>query len=329
MAGAYSASQELVEGHGEAIAIAEWSENAFGIRRGFIEVEDAVEKLNSLYDNRVELAARSRRSREFSLAYDWKRIIDQWDVLLRNIGNRRQRIAATAHRAVSLASVAPRLFPKIDGVNIQVNVVQRQYGRLEANLLSDLRGGLSDARVPAFQQPCQIGRLRVPRRPGHLGVAAGDEEVFLTLKRIFPILDGWMPLWACLSDSVCDGLTVVRLDTWQAARYELAQSVLLLNSSGDLPDELLVDAGLFGVACVGSGASEVQQKLWPELVAEDERDAASLARELLTNPARLRRLAEQAAAECRRLYAPDEATIMDCLRRLHQEEKSAPLTSIA
>ena len=45
MAGSYSASCELVEGHGEVIGIADWSENQFGIRRALIDVEDATAKL--------------------------------------------------------------------------------------------------------------------------------------------------------------------------------------------------------------------------------------------------------------------------------------------
>lgn len=327
---AYSASKELVENHGESIAILEWYENEFGIRRGMIDVDDAVHKLTGLYQNPARLAECSRRSRQFAMPYDWENVINQWDGLLRTIGRRRHRVVATSRTtAVPLETISPALVPKIDGVNIKVNVVQRQYGRLEANMLSEVRGHLPDGQVPAIQQPCQVGKLRVLRNPGHVGVALGDENIFSSLKRIFPMMDGWMPVWNPSNAPSLTGLAIVGQDNWAAARYKMAQSILLLNSSGELSDEFLMDAGLFGVACIGSGTSEVQQKLWPELVAQDERQAAALARELLTNPARLRGLTEQAVAECRRLYSRDEEEIADCLRRLHQEQRSAPMTSTA
>ena len=98
LAGDYSASRELVKGHGEAIAITEWSENEFGIRRALIDVDDAVAKLAMFYDDRDLLAERSRQSAQFALAYDWNKVLDQWDELLRPMASHNRRISRVLSR---------------------------------------------------------------------------------------------------------------------------------------------------------------------------------------------------------------------------------------
>ena len=62
---------------------------------------------------------------------------------------------------------------------------------------------------------------------------------------------------------------VVSLNTWAEARYDMAQSILLLNTSGEFPESALIDAALYGVPCIGTKESAVQRELWPELLAED------------------------------------------------------------
>src|SRR5262249_58011754 len=69
------------------------------------------------------------------------------------------------------------------------------------------------------------------------------------------------------------GLEFVLVQSPEDARYELAQSILLLNVRGSLPEEILVDAALYGVPCVGTGRAEAQRKLWPEFIAEELRQA--------------------------------------------------------
>lgn len=327
MAGAYSASRELVEGHGESIAIAEWSENEFGIRRGLIDIDDAVRKLVTFYDHRDLLAERSARSREFALSYGWANVIEQWNALLASIGSRRRRITKASQAKPLPLNVAAQIAPEIPGVAIKLNVVERQYGRLEAGIKADSRGHLSDVRIPAIQKPCEVAGLRVLRNPGYLGVAPGDQQIFAKLKLIFPVLAGWVPGFSERVEAEDETLSVLPLSNFQEARYDLAQSVLLLNASGDLPDEVLVDAALYGVACVGAGASEAQRTLWPELVAEDPLYATELARLLLTNAARLRRIAARAQAACREVYAPSEEDAAAWLRQLHAAQSSPVLAS--
>jgi hypothetical protein len=98
-------------------------------------------------------------------------------------------------------------------------------------------------------------------------------------------------------------------------RLELARSVLVLNSAGELPDSALHDAALFGVPCVGTGSVEVQRVLWPELAVDDPWEAVGLARAVLTDAAHARRIAARAAETCRARYAPDESKAAEAIRR--------------
>jgi glycosyltransferase involved in cell wall biosynthesis len=328
MAGAYSASQELLEGHGEAIQIAEWGENEFGIRRGLIDIDDAVRKLAKYYDNRDLLVERSAQSRQFAMSYGWNEVVDQWDMLLRSICNRKGRIVKMSRaKSVPVENVLPQMIPLIAAGSVKVNIVERQFGRLEAGIIADTRGNLSDIRIPAVQQACQVANLRVLRNPGYIGLAARDEAIFFALKCIFPVLAGWVPSWSPSATATDENLNVLPLDNWKEARYELAQSVLLLNVSGEFPEATLIDAALFGVPCVGTGESEMQRVFWPELAVEDGRRAADLARTLLTNAARLRRLASRARAACQDSYKPSQEEAAEWLRKLHSAQSSAALAA--
>jgi hypothetical protein len=273
------------------------------------------------------LAERSARSQQFALPYDWKKVVDQWDALLRSVASQRRSMMRTPPATTPLASVLPRVAREFDGVSIKVNLAQRQYGRLESAIRSDTQGHLSDVRIPAIQQNCQVAGLRVVRSPAYLGVASDDEPIFAELKRIFPMLGGWS-IGAAYGIEADPSLTRVQFHDGTEVRYELAQSILVLNVSGEFPEATLVDAGLYGVPCIGTGASAVQRALWPELIADSPRLAEDLARELLTNAARLRRIASRAETACRNLFAPDEEESAACLRRLHQSRSEFSLAGI-
>jgi glycosyltransferase involved in cell wall biosynthesis len=323
IAGAYSASKELVEGHGQSVEIAEWTENEFGIRRGFIDIDDAVRKLATFYGDRSLLSRRSAEARQFALEYGWNKIIDKWDALLRSVAARKRRIVRVSESRPLDQKVASRMLPQLDGVTIKVNVVERQYGRLEANFVNDTQGHLSDARVPGVQESCQVAGLRVVRNPGYIGVASGDQSVFVELKKIFPMLGGWMPEFAePLTKNAAEvrskSLRVVQTQSSQELRYELAQSVLLFNVSGELPDATLIDAALYGVPCIGTNQSAAQRVLWPELATGDLAEAVRIGRGLLTNCARLRRISAEGRANCQAYYAPSEEEAAVWLRKLHQ-----------
>jgi len=90
LASDYSASRELVLNHGEAINIRHFLLDEFGLRRGLIDINDAIYKLEKLYRDRQLLAHKAQNSREFALSYDWKYIFPQWEELLRREVPRRR-----------------------------------------------------------------------------------------------------------------------------------------------------------------------------------------------------------------------------------------------
>ena len=171
-------------------------------------------------------------------------------------------------------------------------MVQREAGRLECSIRADARG-FSDVRLPTVPRACEPAGVRVVRRPGLVFAAPGDELVLVALQRLFPILSAAEP-----------------------DRLSLARSVLVLNVSGGLADEVLVDAALFGVPCVGTDEVDAQAMLWPELATSDRLLAVAIARELLTNAARSRRLIESAFQACRDVFAPSEDEAAQTLRGL-------------
>ena len=190
MACAYSASHELVEGHGAALRVVQWAETEFGIRRALIDVDDTAAQLARYYEDRSLLREHSRRAREFALAYGWDTVIDQWDRLLRTVMTRRRhsRPAVPSSGRVTETRMASE-----PGTTIIVKMVERVVGRMEAAIVADARPHANDTCIPVLPADCQLARLRVPRRPGYVAIAAGDLGAFLELRRIFPILSAWTP----------------------------------------------------------------------------------------------------------------------------------------
>jgi glycosyltransferase involved in cell wall biosynthesis len=321
MAGAYSASLELVKGHGEAIEIADWSENEFGIRRALIDVNDAAARLARLYDDRALLREKSRQSADFAAGYDWNRVLDQWDQLLRNLAGRRRRIARVPVTQTLNPTLSARFAPEIAGGSLSVNVVEHKFGRLEAGIIADTKGHLSDVRIPSVQDSCTVGGLRILRTAGYVCVSPGDRGLFRRLQAIFPMISGWIPTLsggnAGPKHEVNNDLTEIPVDSPQRARYDLAQSILLLNVSGELTDEYVIDAALFAVPCIGPPRSEAQQALWAELTREDEELALALGRELMTNSALLRRFASMGHTRCMAEYHPDETEVASSVRKIY------------
>jgi glycosyltransferase involved in cell wall biosynthesis len=323
MACAYSASRELTEGHGEPLPVAEWTENEFGIRRALIDVEQTATKLTEYYEDRDLLRQRSRQARHFAEGYSWDIVLTEWDALLRSVAASRRRIHPLPTRAQAIERFAPGVAPKGSGISVSLKVVDRQYGQLEASIGADVRNRFSDVRIPALPAPCEIATVRVPRRTGYVGLAAVDVAVFKGVRAIFPIVNSWI-----FGDQSSSQLAREELpakgERWiedpEDARYDLAQSVLLLNCSDKLPDSLLIDAAFYGVPCVGDCKIDIQMLLWPELAIADAGCAVEVARQVLTNPALSRRVAAQARSLCIETFHPSEERSVQSLRRLHAEQ---------
>ena len=308
LGGGYSATRELVEGHGEAIDIAAWTANEFGIRGALIDVADAAAKLTRLYDDRALLGRRSAQSRAFAEAYGWDGIVDQWDALLRSIGRRRRRITRSApKRSISGSSLMAGSKPILDGVSVRVNVVERRYGHLESSILAERRGRSSDVKIPTVPKAAVVGTVKVIRWFGYVGTGPGDGVPFARLEAIFPALTRWVA-----------GAAVV-----EEMRLDIAQSVLLLDVEGDMPEEMLVDAALLGVPYVGTAKHKGPRALWPELEPRDADQAVAMARLILTDAALAQRMVNEARAACAAAYGADETAMAGSLRRLFAERQSA------
>jgi hypothetical protein len=311
MAGAYSASLELVEGHGEAVAIADWSETEFGIRRALIDVDDGAARLARLHDDRELLHERSARSHEFARDYDWTNVVRMWDELLASVARSGARARPREPEVVHVDAL-----PTLGGASITVKRVERPFGRLEAAIVSDARRQTSDVRMPVMPRACEVEGVRVPRRFGRVCVGPGSALAFLFLRRIFPALEGWSPL------AGEEELLVTHVSDPEDARYDLAQSILALDLDGELSEEALAEAALYGVPCVGSG--EVQRRLWPDLAAETTDEAVALARALAADAALTARVARSARRRSERLYQLDEG-IAASLARSKEELFGVPV----
>jgi len=257
-------------------------------------------------------------------------VLDQWDQWLSSLGRSQRRILRSpVSRTETFQKLLPGSLQNTPGISVSVKVVERQLGRTEASIMADARRP-SDVRMPVLPRPCEVGGVRVPRTIGHMGMTAADVPLFLELKRIFPILSGWVVLQERDQiDSDARDLSWRRLECLEESRYDLAQSVLLLNLSGAVPSRILVDAASYGVPCVGSAGIDEQLALWPELIASDYRDALRICRGLLTDASLMQRMSDQARDACRQRYSPDEKDSAVWLRQLHARQLTAAAMGVA
>jgi glycosyltransferase involved in cell wall biosynthesis len=318
LATAYSASHELVAGHGEAVSVSGWSENEFGIRRALIDVDDAVARLCALYDNRVLLRERSIQAREFAMTYGWDEVASQWDRLLHSVEERRQRSSGAFHNAGTTREVR-RTIEGAGGTTIQVRMTSREVGHLEAAVLADVRGRHSDVRIPTSPAPAIVCGVKVIRRGGLVCVGPGSETVLAELQRVFPIVEGWVPHFDRSIVRSQARLRVIRVGELEETLYDIAQSVLIIDLNMSLPKELCRYAALLGTPHVSSVADEYQRRYWPQLAVGGAAAAVAMARRIFTDAA----LAEATCAVARTAACPltnvEERAIADRIRATHRE----------
>lgn len=281
MACAYSASLELTHGHGESIPVSEWIPTEIGIRRALIDVDEAVERLKMFYEDRALLRSRSTQSRRFAQSYSWNDILPQWDDLVRRVGSRPHQAIQQRRTPEPENREAAFEAPTRSGMPVKVMSFSRELRRTEVSIPTTPDG----------------------RRFGHLIIADTDVPLFLDLRRLFPILRGWVIGDAPLNAEYerPHGLKFLAEDS-EDCHSRLAQATLILNMGNRLSEVTLIDAALCGVPCIGSPKSRAQTDLWPDLVVSQARLALNLARCLLTNAARFHSLVECARISCQRLY---------------------------
>jgi hypothetical protein len=296
----YSANPELVEGHGALIRVAEFVPDEFGIARAFIDIEDAVARLDDFYQDRVRLRESSLRARWFAESYDWSHVLPQWDEVLRRSAG--QKAAAWRSRASPLHTVAisrpasPPAWhrPMADsetanslqravrtslaavpaGVTLTLKVGEQRVGELARLVFDDARGEPGSPRlsVPIVQTEDRRADPAHARRPGlvYLGPAPGpaSRKLLGALRRIFPVVNGWP------ADDAVEKF-------WFSA---LARSILAIDLDR-CDSNLALWAAWHGVPVIGLGESSWQRLLWPELclTSPDDPQAVPMARSVLTD----------------------------------------------
>jgi glycosyltransferase involved in cell wall biosynthesis len=293
LAADYTASRELTEGHGDPIAVRAYIRDRFGVRRALIDLADAVARLDRLYYDRELLAAKSRAARAFAEGYDWTRVIPQWDALLRREAPRlrdklryaeattRVTVGSAGARGPSDRVVRQALAGLPAGVQITVNVVEQQPGRLLAGILNDVVDSPDRLTLPVTL-PSAAPDLARTRTTGQVLVAgAAGLDAFHALRTIFPSLAGWSsaPLDPATPDDWPE--PVAPTDTGYSARLASSTLALALGEGAAVARA----AARLGVPCVGLDRSPEQARLWPELTLArpDPAAAVSLGRWMLTD----------------------------------------------
>lgn len=299
----YTASLELTAGHGQPVRVERYFADQFGIRRAFIAIDEAVEQLERLYSDRRLLAERSAASARFAQAYDWERVVPQWNELLEREGAR-LRMQARQAGSVSRVTLGARLegassplvkalhgaLPHLpDGVRVTLNVVENQAGQLTAEVLRDAYASGHSLTIPVTLPPTDPGLAR--RRVTGCVYVAGPADVpaLRLLSKVFPGLNAWSSTELALGPDRNGQPVVARAigrGTPDWSRY-LAASTLALDL-GSVESELPARAAELEVPYIGVGTHPLQQGLWPELTLERAQPeaAARLARDLLTDQSR-------------------------------------------
>jgi glycosyltransferase involved in cell wall biosynthesis len=327
MAADYSASRELVGGHGEPIRVAAYVPDQFGLRRALIDVDDAVSRLDRLYTDRGLLATKSAAARRFAEAYDWSRLLPLWsDLLEAALPSARRRMTQVPVSTLWIraagggtrvdgglpADVSRTLEDVVrlpEGASAVVKVVASEAGRLAADVVRDGSAFAADELTMPVTLPSADPGLVDRRRRGCVHVASAmDAPLVWALAKVFPALTVWssQPIDLGLSpftgEPVRPSLLPMGMPGW---RRHLAASVLALDLGGVAP-ELPHAAAELGVPSIGLADVTDQQALWPSLSLPDADvpAAARLARGVLTNSVHAADLVAQAHERLARLRPP-------------------------
>jgi len=297
----YTASRELVLGHGEPVRVGHFLADQFGLRRALIDVNDGVERLERLYRDRDLLAAKSEAARRFAEAYDWRRVVPQWDELLRReIPRVRERLRQpscasrltltprAAQGPAELLTAVRGVFPTLpDNVQLSVNVVQSRAGELTAGVLRDASAFEHALRIPVTLPPADPRATKSRVTACVFLGSERDAPVVQRLGRIFPGLNVWSVVPIHVGASPTTGQAVeakVVPNGSPAFRGHLAASTLALDLGGATTGLPRLAAEMM-VPCVGLRHVPGQEALWPSLSLDgpDEDRAVALGRRMLTD----------------------------------------------
>lgn len=278
LASDYTASQEFVKNHGEAIHVRQCLLDQFGLRRALVDIDDAVSKLEKLYRDRQLLTRKAQRAREFALSYDWGRILSQWEELLqREVACRRTSL----HFSTNVSGIPDDAHTEEGMSNFARS--EHKAGELEAKLRQDMQPERI-LRIPVTL-PLAKSKQRIP---GYVYAASQCDVLgVLALQRIFPGLKVWSTVQLDFGSSLSNGKPLeVKVVQAKSPEYRpnLALSTLALDMDNFDP-QLPVEAAKLGVPCIGLAQQQEQVWLWPNLslAKPDPLMAAELGRQMLTD----------------------------------------------
>ncbi len=290
MASAYSASHELVKGHGAAIRVERFVKDGWGLRRALIDIDDAVEKLNELYKNRSLLRSKSEAACRFAQSYSWDRIVPQWHDLLQAEVPRLRERATRKLRAVHSEYKAPKRMrgPSTtssslsrnghlpDHIQTRINELESRGEMLTAEMIRSgrlLERPFTIPVTPPLPRPSSAN-LRVVGRV--FLASAADVTVFLRLKQIFPNLSAWSTQqlrFGLKNKPYSAGFKVVSPGGEDVFRY-LSSSIIAIARRG-VARELAVQTAYAGVPLIASTDASDGEWPWPELIVEAKNSRAA------------------------------------------------------
>jgi hypothetical protein len=290
---AYSASRELVEGHGFAVPSESTLVDEFGLVRHLLDPVAAAEALETLYRDPAMLADMSARSREFALGYDWDGVVDAWEQVLRSAPPRAKpvrarsfdwRVGASEPRSdlpqPALEAASKAFAPLPEGATVAVRMAERPFGEAEAEIRRDafIEGQLIS--IPVRMPPAVDGLPEA--RVGHVLSARSDLPVVAGLRKIFPGVEVSLPSPPDEPDSP----HVLQLHELIPA---LPHYALVVDFAGECPKATDFACAVLGVPYAG------RSPLWPPV---PEGDPLRALRRLLT---------DQGLSESRRRTAAERA----------------------
>jgi len=173
----YTATRDLLGDHGVPIAVADSVQDQFGIARAFVDIDDAVAKLDRLYGDRRQLAARAEASVRFAAAYDWERITPMWLDLLRG------EIAAPRRRVPEGPATSVRIGG--GGFSVRMTMQEQRYGEMAGLVWEDasVDRGSTRLRIPIVVTERNGTSVR---DAGAVCLRSGSPAIVDALRRIFP-----------------------------------------------------------------------------------------------------------------------------------------------
>ena len=295
LASDYTASQELVTGHGEAIRVRQCLLDQFGLRRALIDIDDAVGKLEMLYRDRQLLASKAQKSREFALPYDWEHLISQWEEVLQSEISRKRMSPPSSvslpddHHAEEASPDFAETEPETNAFGSHTTFKDGDPNALQGESETDSPDENVTQPTYNIRIPVTLPLVKSKQRiSGYVYVASqSDVPSALALRRIFPCLKVWSTISLDFGSLVSEDKPFqVKVIEANGPEYrpQLALSTLALDM-GSCDSRLPIEAAKLGVPCIGLAQQREQAQLWPELSLEkpDPMMAATLGRQMFTD----------------------------------------------